>query len=61
MKRVYIEDTLAPYQYNVRDYKTGELLGYTDKVGVIEADINHKWLDVPEEVIVVEIYEDLEK
>lgn len=59
MKKVYLQDTTAPYQYNVRDYKTDKLLGYTDSTdGFIEADTNNKWLKPPIKVIVMRIDRD---
>jgi len=54
MRKVNIEGTLVPFRHAVRDYETEALLGYTDTPGFIEADINHKWLDAPEKVEVLE-------
>ncbi len=56
-RKVYIEETYAPYQYNVRDAKTCKLLGYTDRIGLLEADIENKWLEEPIEVDVVKVIE----
>ena len=45
MRRVYLEETSAPYQYNVRDYETCKLLGYSDVEGRIEVNTHYKRLD----------------
>ncbi len=47
MRKVYLEQTSAPYQYSVMDYETGKLLGYSDVEGRIEFNTYHKWLDPP--------------